>query len=404
MLLGCEEVPGWGGASTAGYRLFQALREAGVDATYVNLVDEEDADYFQFVFGEDFGNPRRLSHVRTCVLDGPWYGPHPELIRVIDDASPTVLVGIGHPAAVLLQRAAPERRSVFMATGCQQMNEMIERREAPDYLSIRARFERPDRPPAIRSSDEHEAVVGAHLVLTHSEIVQSLYYSFFSSYIGKIWPEIVGFGDYIYGEARDHASLGRPFAERDIDLLFVASSWRRPEKNYRLVRQIVAALPAARIHIVGEAESRCPTAMHHGFVADRTALFRLMGRARTVVCPSLFDAAPGFSSRPRPSDATSSRLGTAVTGGSATRISWPIGAVPTSSSASSGHHWRGSTRIMPTRSLTEDRYAGWLTSWRWSESANVWHCRKAEPERIRPGGSRATAPNGGHDSPPGPGR
>jgi hypothetical protein len=37
-----------------------------------------------------------------------------------------------------------------------------------------------------------------------------------------------------------------------------------------------------------------PSAIHHELIAGREDLFRLMGRAKTVVCPSLCDAAPGI--------------------------------------------------------------------------------------------------------------
>ena len=36
-----------------------------------------------------------------------------------------------------------------------------------------------------------------------------------------------------------------------------------------------------------------PSVTHHEFLADRGALFELLGRARCVVCPSHIDAAPG---------------------------------------------------------------------------------------------------------------
>jgi glycosyltransferase involved in cell wall biosynthesis len=48
-----------------------------------------------------------------------------------------------------------------------------------------------------------------------------------------------------------------------------------------------------RVHVVGEADLACRGATHHGLIAARAALFALMGRARTLVCPSLLDAAPG---------------------------------------------------------------------------------------------------------------
>ena len=44
----------------------------------------------------------------------------------------------------------------------------------------------------------------------------------------------------------------------------------------------------------GEVGDRSASAAYHGFVASPNELFRLLGRAKTVVCPSLFDAAPGI--------------------------------------------------------------------------------------------------------------
>jgi glycosyltransferase involved in cell wall biosynthesis len=63
-------------------------------------------------------------------------------------------------------------------------------------------------------------------------------------------------------------------------------------KNYPLVREIAARLPRRRLHIVGAFDEPCPHAVHHGVLADRRELFSLLGRAKTLACPSLLDAAP----------------------------------------------------------------------------------------------------------------
>jgi glycosyltransferase involved in cell wall biosynthesis len=88
--------------------------------------------------------------------------------------------------------------------------------------------------------------------------------------------------------------MARPFEERDIDVLFIASDWDRPEKNYPLVRSVARRLGDARIHVVGDASRRLPGVTYHGFVGDRDGLFTLMGRTRCVACPSIIDAAPGI--------------------------------------------------------------------------------------------------------------
>jgi glycosyltransferase involved in cell wall biosynthesis len=77
-------------------------------------------------------------------------------------------------------------------------------------------------------------------------------------------------------------------------VLFIAGSWTRPEKNYALVSKLVSSLKGLNIHIVGEAESRADHAIHHGLIVKREDLFSLLGRTKALVCPSLFDAAPGI--------------------------------------------------------------------------------------------------------------
>jgi hypothetical protein len=67
----------------------------------------------------------------------------------------------------------------------------------------------------------------------------------------------------------------------------------RPEKNLKLLRQIISKDQKTRFHIVGELARAPKGVTHHGLISKREDLFALMGRTKTVVCPSLFDAAPG---------------------------------------------------------------------------------------------------------------
>ncbi len=299
ILLGCYKVPGYGGASTASYTLFHMMQGQGLDVSYMNLILREDVEYFRDAFGDSFGNPRSLAEVQNCVLNGPLFYPHAELADLIHDISPGIVLATGWIAALLMKRAAPEKRVIFITSGCQQMKDLIEEGTARDFVSLDGSIRRPISQPLFRSEPEwskleREAVLISDQIITHSDIVRSLFRDFFPSQIGKIHSEVVWFAEWIYHNALQFSRLQKPFGERDVDLLFIANTWRRPEKNYGLVKKIVSRCKGVSAHIVGEVEERCLNAEYHGFLARREDLFSLMGRAKTVVCPSLFDAAPGI--------------------------------------------------------------------------------------------------------------
>lgn len=294
VLIGCYEVPGYGGASTASYCLFELLREEGVDAAFVNIVDEEDADFYPFVFGPGWGNPRGREGVHNCVLGTRLWRAHPELAALVDEIAPDVVIGVGYIAAVLLKRAAPARPLVYLTSGCQQAKDAITRGRARDCLEIERAIARGLRRPHVTCVEEREAMDAADLVVVHSEMTRRLAGYYFPHHTGKIFCPALSFARWIHGEAHEHAALARDFDDRDIDALFVASSWSRPEKNFEYVRAIAADLRDLAVHVAGEAEAPAPHATHHGLVQSREAMFALMGRARSVVCPSSFDTAPGI--------------------------------------------------------------------------------------------------------------
>jgi glycosyltransferase involved in cell wall biosynthesis len=294
VLVGCYEVPGYGGASTASYRLLENLRSSGFDVSFVNLVDEQDAEFFHYVFGSSYGNPKALDGVHNCVLAGPLYHAHPELSALVEELAPDIMIGTGYIGALLLKRAAPERKMVYLTSGCQQLKDAITRGQVTSFLDAKREIDRGIRRPGITCREELEAMDRADLVVVHSEMTRTLCHYFYPHHVGKVLPHVLWFANWIYADALDFAPLARPFADRDVDALFVAASWNRPEKNFSFVQRIAARLGPSRVHVVGELEKREANAVYHGLVADREELFGLMGRARTVVCPSVFDAAPGI--------------------------------------------------------------------------------------------------------------
>src|SRR5947209_14208545 len=107
IFLGCFEVPGWGGASTSTYKLFETMRSGGMEVNYVNLIAEEDAEFFRSLFGDNVGNPKQLPEVWNCFLNEPTYHRHPALEDLIQELAPDITVAVGWIAALLLKKAAP---------------------------------------------------------------------------------------------------------------------------------------------------------------------------------------------------------------------------------------------------------------------------------------------------------
>ena len=284
---GCFEVPGWGGLTTATYRLFESMLADGLDVHYVNLILEGELPRFQRILGPNCENPRGLPNVHTCCLRAALHDPQPEITVLVDALAPDRTVGVGDIACYLMKRASPERELAFLTAGCMQVNRVVPVIEQLAAMNGSAR-------PATPDWKELQAVGMSDLVLTHSPLVQELYRRFYPDQASKIHPAVFWFAEWIAKDAAEHSDFACPFEERDIDALFIASSWTRGEKNSGLVTDIATRLAAFSVHVVGEFAEPIPSATQHGFVGTRAELFRLMGRARTVVCPSSFDAAPGI--------------------------------------------------------------------------------------------------------------
>lgn len=287
VLLACFEPPGYGGASTSGYQLYRRLREC-LDARYLNLVSADDLARFQRDLGEDVLNPEALPGVDTFALGQATFKPQPGLAEAIAAHVPVLVLAIGYIAAHVVRQARPDLPMIVLATGCQQVKDALAA-GAADVQTLLAG----DAALPAGNDIEPRALAGADLVVAHSDLVHRLYRRCFPALGDRLHPEVLWFHDWIHGAALRHRALARPFAARDIDLLFVASDWARVEKNYPLLADIVARLAGRAIHVVGAVPRTLPGVVHHGLLAHAQTL-ALMGRARVLACPSSFDAAPGI--------------------------------------------------------------------------------------------------------------
>lgn len=269
------------------------MRRDGRDAHYVNLIAEDPA-YLSATFGLGMGNPLGLPGVHECWLEGAEEGNQHQLTSLVHRVEPDVVLAFGFPSAFLMTRNVPDARTVLMTGSCRQAAAYVTTGRARSAVELAGRLESSLRPPRILVHSERLAVEQCDLVITHSRQTLDFMTKFFPASIQKIYPRIVSFAEWIVEGAEPWKHLALPFGDRDIDALFVANDWDRGEKNFRLVERIARLIPDFSVHVVGDAPSVVKGVTHHGFVASRSELFGLIGRARCVVSPSRIDAAPGI--------------------------------------------------------------------------------------------------------------
>lgn len=293
LLLACYDVPGWGGAATCHYLLFERLQRDGWDVAYVNVVREDAVPFLQEHFGPGFGNPRSLDNVFTVTLADPVRRAQPRLGALISERSPDLLLCCGFLAAGFVKRAAPGLPLVFMTAGAWELQSLIESGAVKDYVAFERAAARGIHFNVPRGSREAEAVEAAEMVIVHSPLVRLAFAHLFPWAGRRVYAHDVFVADHCYAEAEAFAHLRRPFAERDIDVIFMASSWARPVKNYRMVEQLASYCEGLSVHVVGELERCGSGVIRHGLVTRREDVYALLGRSKALVCPSLLDAAPG---------------------------------------------------------------------------------------------------------------
>jgi glycosyltransferase involved in cell wall biosynthesis len=289
IVIAVYEVPGWGGAATTRYDLFARMQRDGIEVAFVNLVHPADALFFRHVFGETFGNPAQLANVHTHVLELPLWRIHESLAATIDAFQADLLVGVGFIATRLLRLACSTLPLVMLTTGSRRLKRLISDGTVRDFVTFQRNVLRGVRYRPPLDDLEAGAEEAADLIVPHAPPARIALTYFARQQARKLYARDLSMADVVYEEAV-RSGPGRPFHERDIDVLFACSSWDDAEKNLPLVSRLVAALPNRTIHVTGELNQQLP-ARCHGLV-DRGALLDLMRRARVFVSPSLFDAAP----------------------------------------------------------------------------------------------------------------
>jgi glycosyltransferase involved in cell wall biosynthesis len=294
VLVTAFEIPGFGGASTAAYALFAKMQRDGLDVHYANLIQPHDVPFYRSRFGEGFGNPKQLLRVHDVPLPGDLFRRHDNVIQLVRDVAPDVIVAKGTIAAAVLGATETGVPLVHLLAGWPDTSEVSEHRPIADGASLPERPLRSAQRPTLCKREEAASIVMSNLAIASTPLVKALYERVLApSLATRIYAEPLSTAESIVEAAAEENASRREFAERSIDLLFVASSWTRWEKNLPLLRKIADALGHLRVHVVGECPHPVSGATHHGIISNRRALLELMGNAKALVVPSLLDANPG---------------------------------------------------------------------------------------------------------------
>jgi len=288
ILLASCDIPGYGTGATSGYALFKKMHFDGLDADYLNLIENQDVDFFRFVFGEGFGNPKSLERVDNIIVDGPVFASDSQLASLSDRLAPNVMVGIGFAAALWVKRAAPKTPLVFIPTTCRYILNGAPRRRR--FFSL-SREPRPNRPEVLSAAEEKAAAI-SDLIIAPSAVIKDSFTISYPWVANKMYEDVIWDAEWRCEGVPAYSELNRDFSKRDIDVLFVATSWEKPEKNYPLVKRMIPRLKSLNAHVVGEVPEKIPRVSHHGLVTDANEYYGLLGRAKAVVCPAVFDPLP----------------------------------------------------------------------------------------------------------------
>jgi hypothetical protein len=286
----CLGVPEWGDANPWAYALHEILGQAGFEALLVNLLTDSDVFYFRHLLGDDCEDPRRLGNVSRCPIGDPIAHGDVALGDTVASFAPDVAIAWETTTARLLRRAAAQLPLVLVSTHCARLERLVADGAVRDYLGFRSAAERGVQFTVDDSDPELVAIRACDLLILPSELARFSQERLFPAQVGKMYARTISAAEPMNAEASRFLHLRRPFAERDIDVLFVSGRWDTPARQLQVVDRICARVPHRRVELVGES-STLTRARHRG-VRPRRALYELLGRTKVVVAPGLADPAP----------------------------------------------------------------------------------------------------------------
>jgi hypothetical protein len=288
ILLAATAEPEECASGATSYRLFEHMQRTGRNVAWVDLIREPLTAPLR-------ASPCRegpLPQTYACVISPPTGQVEPALSDAIRRFNADLLVGCGALATVLLHAAAPQCPVVLLADRCERLQMLVHTGAVRDFMQFERRVRRGVNYASFEPTLESQAAGASTVIFTPSPLMRFAFEHLYPQHVGELYAVPVSPAALVYAEAEACRALARPFAERDVDVVFPAGARTPIATNDGLTRRIVEACTDLTVRSAGTtgAAYRAPT--DHGLASQRQDLYALLGRSKTFVCPSRLDAGP----------------------------------------------------------------------------------------------------------------
>jgi len=288
LILARDSFPYLGGSSTLLYLLFEILQRKIPNAECWNIVSPRMSVLGKTHYGPHWGNPKGLQNVRTFIVDGHKGQGH--VRKALKEKPVAAIVSKSRRTTYFLKRFSPTIPVWHLTSTC----DIIKNAIANDrFASMEdaVRHLRKNHFPRLQSGEEHQALRAADKILFHTESMRFWYYTFYPQYREKMEEEV--FWDYpLLKRQFPRLTPQGPWGKRPIDLLFVASDWKRPEKNLALLKRICRSMKSKKIMVIGFLPEKLPGRVITFDAMPQEEVIQAMMQAKVLICPSRYDEAP----------------------------------------------------------------------------------------------------------------
>ena len=288
LILARDGFPYLGGSSTLLYLLFESLQKKLPRAECWNIVTPRVWAMGRKHYGPYWTNPKGLKNVRTFFVNGS--RGEASIRMALRKKSIVGVLSKNRKTTTLLKRLNSHVPVWHLTSTCS----IIKNAVASDRLRTMEsaiRKMRRGQFPKFRCPEELQAVRSADRILFHTKNMRFWYYTFYPQHREKMEEEI--FWDYPLLKKQFHQVHGKnTWRKRSIDLLFVATDWRRGEKNFPLLKQLCRSFKGKKIMVVGFLPERLPDSVITFDTMSQDDVVQAMGQAKVLVCSSRYDEAP----------------------------------------------------------------------------------------------------------------
>lgn len=277
-----------GGSSTILYMLFESIQRYLPNAEFWNFITKSDKDIGDKYYGPFWFNPKGLANVKTFFIN-----ENRTIKASLKKLDPQVILSKSRLSTRLLKQLYPKVNLWHLTSTCGVIKNAIINDQCYSMQDAISQL-RDNKFSRAYNSEEHTAIRYADKILFHTEMMKLWYYNLYPEFIEKM--ERMIFWDYpiVRRHIRENDDLSDRWKKRPIDLLFIASNWNRPEKNFPFLKELCKHFRQKKIVVIGF----LPSQLSHGVICYNAMSYsdvvQTMRNTKVVVVPSRYDEAPNI--------------------------------------------------------------------------------------------------------------